>query len=79
MKEALFEYVGHQLNQIEKCLWIVSLHNELTFDKSASMLQCFQVILQRLEQYSVDNYRLEQAYCKYTINDIKYKLKLINK
>jgi hypothetical protein len=78
MTEALFEYVRHQLNQIEQCLWIVIIHYWLTSDKSASMLQCFQVILQRLEQHSIDNYRLEQAYCKYIIYGIKSELKLMN-
>jgi hypothetical protein len=47
--EALFEYVKQQLNYIEKCVWIVSIHQKLTKDTSISMLQCFEVILQRLE------------------------------
>jgi hypothetical protein len=58
-------------------VWIVSAYHHLTGDMSPSMLKCFEVILRRLEKYSVDSYRVECASLKFRIALIKSKLKLV--
>jgi hypothetical protein len=63
---------------IEKCIWIVSVHYHLTKDKSLSMLQCFEAILRKLEEYSADSYRLESTYLRFRRAEIRYTRELIN-